>query len=222
MSAAPTILLDETAGAHVYSVGGVVMPNVTTILQNCGLIDCSAVPEHMLEWGRERGSAVHKAAHYMLADDLDYESLDQILGEHVGGGRIEGGYLGSLQRYLEATRMQMDKSSLEERLYCPIHQYCGTQDGVGLLPDSVMAPLGCPPSRQIVVDWKSGIMEGVRYQLAAYAMAHKPAITWRLALKLNRTGKAKAFLFGPETLMHDYGVFLAALNIEKEKRRIRR
>jgi hypothetical protein len=226
MSTAPTILFDESA--HIYSVDGIVQPNVTSVLQNCGLIDFSAVPDYMLEWGRERGTAVHKAAHYMLADDLDYESLDPILGvpvpEGVGylgtvGGmvRIEGGYLGSLQRWMESTRCQVDNTQLEKRLYNPLYGYCGTLDMVCTLPDALTVV-----GRRVVVDFKSGGMSGVRYQLAAYAMASDPKIAWRLALKLNKIGPARAYLFGPETLMHDYNVFLAALAVEREKRRIRR
>jgi hypothetical protein len=61
---------------HRYSVGGTVWPSVTQILQHSGLIDFSHVPRATLDAARERGDAVHRAAHYFNEGDLDVADFE--------------------------------------------------------------------------------------------------------------------------------------------------
>jgi hypothetical protein len=62
-----TPALHFDAAAHTYSVNGVVKPNVTSILEDVGIVDYSAVPAQNRELGLARGRVVHLITQYHVA-----------------------------------------------------------------------------------------------------------------------------------------------------------
>jgi PD-(D/E)XK nuclease superfamily protein len=60
---------------HRYALEGVGLPSVTQVLQAVGIIDFSGIPQPILLAARDRGSAVHAAAHYYNENDLDVEAF---------------------------------------------------------------------------------------------------------------------------------------------------
>jgi hypothetical protein len=60
---------------HTYLRGGRIIPSVTQVLQEVGLVDYSHVEPEVLDAKARLGTAVHKAAHYFDEDDLNRESV---------------------------------------------------------------------------------------------------------------------------------------------------
>lgn len=108
----PQIHLDETT--HVYRVGPdrVVVPSVTTILADVGLIDTTWFNDQALI----RGTFVHEATALDDRDDLDDDSVDA-----------------QLACYIEAWRAFRSETgceilSIEQRVASPAFTYAGTLD----------------------------------------------------------------------------------------------
>lgn len=68
----PDLQFDEPA--HVYKLGGDVVPSVTEILRP--LMDFSRVPAEVLEYKRSLGKAVHKCIELWERQDLDLDTVD--------------------------------------------------------------------------------------------------------------------------------------------------
>lgn len=68
---------------HIYRLDGEVMPSVTQVLQEAGLIDAS----WFTEYARTRGTAVHAACHYCDEGDLDESTLDAVILPYLEGWR---------------------------------------------------------------------------------------------------------------------------------------
>lgn len=100
---------------HVYRLGARVLPSVTTIIRPVG-VDYSAIPADVLERKRQLGTAVHKACELDDEDDLDDESLPELLAPYVTAWR----------RFKEETRALVLLN--ERRLYHPRLLYAGTID----------------------------------------------------------------------------------------------
>lgn len=69
---------------HIYRTPqGIIVPNVTTILDREGYVDFSNVPEHLLIPAQQRGNHVHKACELADKNKLDYEKSDPALLPYV-------------------------------------------------------------------------------------------------------------------------------------------
>jgi hypothetical protein len=190
-----TIELDAD---HQYTVEGVHYPSVTQVLQSVGLVNLSNIPEDSLLHAADRGTKVHKACALLLRDELDWTTLDPALE----------GYVLAMDSFMRQTKFEVLDGMIEERVYDARLGYCGTVDVVGNFDGGYST----------VLDFKTGMMGAVRYQLAAYA--HGVACGQRAAVKLNRDGSYAMKWFLPETRRHDFAVFQSALtvfNAKKEK-----
>jgi len=176
---------------HVYLYDGKVVPGVTTILSRTGLADFSYIPESLRDYALERGSLVHEAAHYLLEDDLDLASVDPAIA----------GYLQALDKFIHHS--DFTPELLEHKVFDPISWYAGTLDSVGNFPT-----LG-----RTIVDWKTGGMDAVRWQLAAYGRLVAPPVYNRVAVKLNKDGTYKLKHFPASTFKKDEADFLAARRV---------
>ena len=86
--------------------------HVTDVLRRAGLVDASWFTEE----ARDRGTAVHMAAHYLDEGDLDWESLDPSVVPRVR----------QYQHFLEEVRPEM--LAIEEPVSNEALQYCGRLD----------------------------------------------------------------------------------------------
>lgn len=191
VSAAAQIVLDTDT--HVYTVDGVRCPNVTTILSRVGLADYSMIPEAIRDYCLERGSAVHKAAHYVLEGDLDESSVDPAIA----------GYLKALDNFLHHSDFVPELT--EYKIHDPVNWYCGTLDVIGVFPS-----VG-----RTICDWKLGMMPAVRWQLAAYSRALPNPAYNRAAIKLNKDATYRVKMFPPSTFKRDCDDFLAINRVYK-------
>lgn len=74
---------DET---HCYrDPSGSVKPSVTGVFDALGLSDFSAINPEVLEWKRTYGTAVHKGIELLVADELDWDSLDEAIIPAITG-----------------------------------------------------------------------------------------------------------------------------------------
>jgi hypothetical protein len=94
---------------HTYRLDGQVVPSVTSLLDK--LAQFAGVREEILAAARERGTAVHRACHYLDENDLDEASV----AEEVVG------YLRAWARF---------KSEVERMAAHPTLRFAGTWDRV--------------------------------------------------------------------------------------------
>lgn len=71
--------LEFNAERHEYSLDGVVIPGYSRIAQDLGLIDYSHVRQRDLDWKAEVGKAVHTAIFLNNTNELDMNSLDEVV-----------------------------------------------------------------------------------------------------------------------------------------------
>jgi len=184
---------------HRYTVDGRFVPSVTQVLEAAGLIDLTGIPTHILRRAGERGTRVHQAAALLLRGELDWSSVAEAIG----------GYVQALDTFLRYSKFEPIKETVEQPLYCPRYDYCGTPDVLGM--HSKPQLFGKRDKRTLtLLDWKTGMMPAVRYQLAGYA--NVLGVRHRAALKLNSDGTYRMVWFAPETQRQDLDRFLWALD----------
>lgn len=88
------------------------LPHVTEILKRAGLVNA----DWFTEEARDRGSAVHTAAHFLDESDLDWESVDPSVVPR----------LRQYQRFLDEVKPEI--LSIEESVVNETLQYCGRLD----------------------------------------------------------------------------------------------
>lgn len=103
---------------HEYSIGGKILPSVTTILSAVGMYDFDFVSAETLRIAAERGSIVHKYIELYEQDDLDESSIDPELQ----------GYFESYLRMKDAKLLPDRPSAIEKRIFSAKYQYAGTLD----------------------------------------------------------------------------------------------
>lgn len=139
---------------------GVDVPHVTTILSETGvstnfgaLAQVSERAARNIEYGRDRGSAVHADCHAYDDDDLVWSTVDP---------RIEP-YVQSWAETRNRLRLTPLTHARERRVFHPIYFYTGILDGIFMTDDE----------RRVLIDLKTGDPEDAacRYQTAAYEAA---------------------------------------------------
>lgn len=184
------------AATHTYRFNGVVVPSVTQALKAAGIIDYSMIPQDILRFAAQRGTAVHRACELYDLDTLDESTLDLEVGAYLKGYKA----------FLRDTGFQ--PARIEQRVYHPQHKYAGTLDRTGSLGGQLA-----------LVDFKTGVMlDGHRAQLAAYAMAlPMPRRYRRFGLQLKADGSYKIHEFPMRDLALNFNVFLGALAVTKQQ-----
>lgn len=168
---------------HEYKLDGVSVPSVTQILVKSGIVDTIWYTEN----GCARGDAVHKAIHYHDQDDLEWDSLDEIVKPYVE----------AWIKFRTDVHFEIIKS--EESVYDPIYRYAGTYDKIGFLGP-----------KNIILDIKTGAPHQANaLQLAAYAATFTNPLE-RYALHLKPDGTYKLIHY---TDRSDIKTFLAALAV---------
>lgn len=101
---------------HIYTFDGSIVPGVTTILADCGLIDATYFNE-LAAW---RGSMVHLACQLDCDDDLIEDTLDPGLVPYLSAWKAfktETGWVSQL---------------IETPLYSNLYGFAGTPDRIGM------------------------------------------------------------------------------------------
>jgi hypothetical protein len=150
------MILQFDEATHTYAVDSRVVPCVSDIVEivagSAGKINGWQIDEDVMEEAAERGHHVHEAIRLLLADDLDWQLLDPIIGEYVT----------AFDQWMDVSGFVPEK--IEEPFYNAELDYAGTPDLVGWYGTDFT-----------VVDLKSGSAGKLpRHDiaLAAYAFHH--------------------------------------------------
>ena len=181
---------------HTYRRDGVLVPNVTSII-DC-LPDYSMVAAEVMEHAANLGDAVHAATELDDQDDLDEESVHPMVMP----------YLEAWRRFRADTGFEPE--AIEARVYHPRHNYAGTLDRVGRLNGA-----------KVVLDIKSGVVGAwVGVQTAAYQEAwnwrRAEKATARFSVQLKRDG---TYRLHPYRDPSDWSVFLACKTLHDWRKR---
>lgn len=183
--------------SHTYSVGGVKIPSVTTILKP--LYDFSMIKPEVLQRKADIGQAVHLATEYHDQDDLDFDSLDPLIAGYVTGWvrfRRETGFTPRV---------------IEGQYYHPLHRYAGTMDREG---DYQGDPTILDVKTTVVMSPAVGVQLAAYTELYAANHPDKPKPTRRTAVQLFPDGTYRAKDY---TDPGDFATFLSLLNIHRWK-----
>lgn len=144
---------------HIYrNSRGVIVPSTTQVFSILGMNDFEGVPQEILEWKRNYGIAVHRAIEFLVAGDLDWDSLDDAIIPAVTG----------LEQKLKS--MSFKYAGAEERkiysLFCMEY---------GLTTDLRGTIIHHGKERNVVIDLKSGVKFSPtwRWQLGGYTEAQE-------------------------------------------------
>lgn len=139
---------------HLYrNAKGVIVPSTTQVFSILGMNDFDGVPQDILEWKRNYGIAVHKAVEFLVAGDLDWDSLDDAIIPAVTG----------LEQKLKA--LQFKYEAAEEKR---VHSLFGMEYGLTVDLRGTIVHQG--KTRNAVVDLKSGVKLSPtwRWQIGGY------------------------------------------------------
>jgi len=109
------LILDQAT--HKYSVDGISKPSVTELIES--LYSYENVPNIHLEFAKNRGSAAHLACEYHDLNQLDLESVDDVVMP----------YLNAWQKFLADTGFE--PTLIEQSFVHPVLGFAGTPDRVG-------------------------------------------------------------------------------------------
>lgn len=184
---------------HTYFVDGEIKLSVTQILKEAGLVDT----QWFTEFGRWRGSAVHKATMYYDEGDMDRRTLDPIVKPFVADWknfRDQTGFTHTL---------------MEKKLYDGVYDYCGQPDRRGYFVG------GKPEDSNELIDIKTypggKAPWWTRLQLAAYGRLCDPyRIFRRYAVVLTGNGP-NVEEYPVDSYVEDVNGFLACIRVARLK-----
>lgn len=193
----PELTLEESG--HIYRADGVIVPSVTQVLSDVGIINYSMMLWPDRERYLQRGKDVHAATHYDDEGDLDDATLQEDLI----------GYLGAWRKFRMDTAFTPDL--IEHRGFHEKYRYAGTLDRLGTWD----------AKGRILLDLKTGDLPWwISLQLAAYAAFFKsPASFRRVGVELHGDGTYRVQEFPCKDFQVDFQVFIQALTIYNLKRR---
>lgn len=195
-------VLQFDEAAHRYTLDGVELPSVTTVLGDV-MHEYDGIAADVLRHAQERGTAVHKACELHDLENLDYESVSPIVLPYLEG------YI----KFLGETQFQ--HHAIEQKVVSRKYGYAGTLDRIGTLAKA---------KRRCQIDLKSAVSvsKSVGPQTAAYDQAAREdgliepkEIVDRYALQLRADGGYRLL---PCKSPADFSVFVSALTIYKFKR----
>lgn len=141
-------MLEFNESTHTYTLNGVIVPSVTSVLSILGGYE--GIPLQTLQRAAERGTAVHKATELSDLGTLDYSGLDdEVLG-----------YLMGWHKFLDDKKPEI--VTVEKQVFHPSLLYAGTFDRELVLDGHLS-----------ILDIKSSakLMPATAPQTAAYAEA---------------------------------------------------
>lgn len=182
--------------SHTFTVAGEVLPSVTTVLKDVGIIDTSQ-PWYD-DYSRDRGTAVHAAIEILDTPGeggMDWSTVDEPIV----------GYIRAWQAFLIESGAKI--LNVERRLWSPQYRFAGIVDRVLLWV-----------WHRTVVDIKTGQPEPWHaIQTAGYQILDGHA-TARASVYLRKDGKFRVHEHPIRDAADDRSAFLSALSTYYQKR----
>ena len=184
---------------HCYrDPAGTVVLSSTKVFEVLGISDFSMVNQENLEWKRGFGDAVHAGVEYLVADDLDWDSLDEEVIPAVTG----------IEQFLKKVEYKWE--ACEERR---IHSFNGMKCGMTLDHRGTLMHQGV--RRHAVLDLKTGSKHEKywEWQLGSYICPQpKVDLGWLgIILQVDKDGNVKPhYLKDVVAAQREFQILLAA------------
>jgi len=183
---------------HIYKLDGIIIPSVTQILNEGGLVNLDWIDADLLADKADLGQKVHSTTELYDTQDLDFNKLHPTLKNYLDG------WIKFRKDY------DFIPAEIEMQLFHPVYRYAGRIDRVGFAKEDLT-----------IVDIKSGTKQKVHaLQTAGYKCMYDVGkkkteqIKRRLCVYLNQDGyKVEEY-----KNTQDINVFLSALTITNYKR----
>ena len=184
-------MIEFSEATHTYKFLGVILPSVTQIMTEIGLIK----PYTGDPWYGERGSAIHAATELIDAGTLDWDTVD---------GRIEG-YLTAYHKFKDEQPFS-DWDHSEVAMVHPTYRYAGRPDRFLPLVDiksgagdviqlaaygELLRANGFDPGREAFM---LKLNENGTYKLTSYKFNRKDTSIWLSAVSLWHYRKEKGLV----------------------------
>ena len=182
---------------HLYrNAKGTIIPSVTQVFTLLGMSDYTMIKPETLKWKQEYGVAVHSALEFLIAGDLDWDSLDEAIIPPVAG----------IEQWLKQRKFVSEAT--EEAKIVSIF---GMEFGMCLDHRGRMEYQG--KERSVILDLKTASKEEPvwKWQLGAYSLGQqKVASGWLGAmLKVDEEGVVKPFYYDLVSAAREFQTLLA-------------
>lgn len=184
---------------HLYrNSKGTIVPSVTQVFTLLGFSDYSMIKPATLEWKRLYGTAVHSALEFLVAGDLDWDSLDMEIIAPVTG----------IEQWLKQ-RKYVSVAAEEAKIVSVF----GMEFGMCLDHRGRIEHQG--KERSVILDLKTASKEEAvwKWQLGAYSMGQeKVPCGWLGAmLKVDEEGEVKPFYYDLVSAAREFQTLLATV-----------
>lgn len=202
--------------AHKYFFDGRHVPNVTTLLEDYGLIDLSDIPKDRLEYKKIVGISVDYACHLLSENNLDEQSIDacdlSIRPRFPKHESIKP-YIEAYKRFCEITGFEPILS--KKKMYSRVWGFAGEVDSVAAFTWKGRH------YKNAILDWKCVWMmyyscgpQTAGYEIL-YEENYKTKADGRFGIQLKPTGTFEVYHY---TKPSDKNVFLSCVTIENARR----
>ena len=186
---------------HLYrNSKGTIVPSTTQVFSVLGCNDFDGVPQDVLEWKRNYGIAVHRAVEFLVAGDLDWDSLDDAIIPAVTG--LEQKLKGLQFKYEAAEEMR-------------VHSLFGMEYGLTVDLRGTIEHQG--KTRNAVIDLKSGVKFSPtwRWQIGGYTVAQEKNGGWMgVVLQFDKEGTVHPHYIDLIPAQREFQILLAAANLK--------
>lgn len=190
------LVFNETT--HEYKLNGTIIPSVTQIIKNAGLINFDFVNENLLKQKADLGDKIHSTTELYDKQSLDEKLLHPILST----------YLKAWKKFI--LDYNYSPAEIELQLFHEIYKYAGRIDRIGLV-NGILS----------IIEIKSGVYHKSHYiQTAGYELLYNQnkkksdCAKKRIIVYLNPEG----YLVKEAKNENDKNIFLAALTVSNYKR----
>jgi hypothetical protein len=124
---------------HRYTVGGVVLPSVTQVIESVLPSNFGPMTDEREEWIKGRGTALHAACKLLSQGRLDWESVSpEIMGKAL-----------AWKRFLSDAPLEI--LGCELAMAHPLYRYCGMMDLVQYAPTASIIDIKSTISPQLII-----------------------------------------------------------------------
>lgn len=186
---------------HIYrDESGIPVLSSTQVFDALDCTDFSMVKPEVMEWKRVFGSAIHTGVEYLVAEDLDWDTLDEAILPAVTG---VNGWLKKVEFVSEA---------VEERR---VHSFCGMKYGMTLDHRGTMMFQG--KRWRVIADLKTGsrFSKTWDWQLGSYIAPQEKGAWIGVILQVDPDGTVTPYyLKDVEAAKREFQILLAAATLK--------
>lgn len=188
---------------HLYrNESGVIVPSTTQVFDVLGMSDFNNVNPDVLKWKQNFGIGLHRCTQYLVADDLDWDSVDDVLIAPVTG----------IETFLKRIEFQVE--GCEEMR---VHSLFGMFYGMTLDLRGTIVHHGV--RRHVVIDLKTGVKVSPTWFWQVGSYIHPQAKVERgwmgIVMQVDLEGYVTPhYIKDVEAMKREFQILLAAANLK--------